>query len=116
MRACTSVSLTKEFKLIDTGFPDFLFATGFFGAWKALGSAGKILLPWTPEDVIAQIKRLGELIDEVRPDLVICDPLYLIGRDACRWKDQKTVILSPNTVKEHVAHVQGAKALWMWGG
>jgi hypothetical protein len=78
--------------------------------------APDILMPWSAEEFVEQVGRIGELIDEIKPDLVVCDPLYLIGRDACRWKNAKTVILSPNTVKEHVLHLQGVRALWMWGG
>lgn len=89
---------------------------GFVGAWKSFTNFGTILIPWTPDEMADQISQVEQLIETVQPDLVVVDPLYLPARDACKLKDQNTVLVSPLTVKEHVAHAQGIKALWVWGG
>ena len=73
-------------------------------------------MPWEPEIAIQIIHEIANIIDEVEPDLIVCDPAFLLAREACRLRDRKYIVLSPGTVREHVAHAQGAKALWQWGG
>lgn len=69
--------------------------------------------PWRGAEYMIGYSSTVEIINAVDPDLVVVDPLFSQGVDACNSLDKKCIILSPNTFKELVLDRQpNGGALW----
>ncbi|KAL4777532.1 hypothetical protein BDW60DRAFT_213096 [Aspergillus nidulans var. acristatus] len=75
---------------------------GFFGARQAYTMLCGVMVPWTGDEYIAVYHRCIEIIKKVQPRIVVIEPLCAQAIDAVRTLGCKYVILSPNTVKDHV--------------
>ncbi|KAL4783086.1 hypothetical protein BJX76DRAFT_348860 [Aspergillus varians] len=75
---------------------------GFFGARRAYTKLCDFVAPWTGDEYIAAYRRCIEIIEQAKPSIVVVEPLLAQGIDACRKLGCKYVLLSPNTVKDHV--------------
>ncbi|KAL4918150.1 hypothetical protein BDW62DRAFT_210643 [Aspergillus aurantiobrunneus] len=75
---------------------------GFLGALQAYNKLCDYAAPWNGDEYIAVFHRCIEIIEEVKPTIVIVDPLLAQAIDACRKLGCKYVLLSPNTAKDHV--------------
>lgn len=103
----------KEVAPPGTEFLD-LHAPGMAGALVAYDNVlPATFAPWHGTDYMIGYSSTLEIIKETSPDLVIIDPLFSQGVDACNSIGQKCMILSPNTLKELVLDRQpGGGALW----
>ncbi|KAL2848801.1 hypothetical protein BJY01DRAFT_233777 [Aspergillus pseudoustus] len=75
---------------------------GFYGAIRSYSFLIEAMVPWDPSQYIATYRSCVEIIQNLQPSIVAVDPLFAQGLDACRALQCKYVILSPNTLKEHV--------------
>ncbi|KAK0645433.1 hypothetical protein B0T16DRAFT_411164 [Cercophora newfieldiana] len=66
----------------------------------------KVLAPWDEAKYFPIFDSCCKLIEEVKPCLVVLDPLLGAAYDACVFLGQRHVILSPNTFKDHVTGAQ----------
>ncbi|KAI4847747.1 UDP-glucoronosyl and UDP-glucosyl transferase family protein [Aureobasidium sp. EXF-8845] len=91
-----------------------LHAPGMAGALIAYdGVLPATFAPWHGTEYMIGYSSTTEIIDETSPELVIIDPLFSQGVDACNAIGQKYMILSPNTLKELVLDRQpSGGALW----
>ncbi|KAL2832900.1 hypothetical protein BDW59DRAFT_180514 [Aspergillus cavernicola] len=75
---------------------------GFFGALDAYGKLMDCMVPWTEDEYMATYYSCVNIIQKLQPSIVVVDPLFAQGIDACRNLKCSHVILSPNTLKDHV--------------
>ena len=54
-----------------------------------------ILFPWAPAEYLRITQEVAHLLEDIKPDLVLIDPLFGFGVDACRAKGIRAVTLSP---------------------
>jgi hypothetical protein len=103
----------KEAAPPGTEFLD-LHVPGMAGALIAYdGVLPATFAPWHGTEYMIGYSSTTEIIDETSPEMVIIDPLFSQGIDACNAIGQKYMILSPNTLKELVLDRQpSGGALW----
>ncbi|KAL4807393.1 hypothetical protein BDV18DRAFT_151993 [Aspergillus unguis] len=75
---------------------------GVFGAPPAYDMLFNFLAVWSGDEYIAVYNKCIELIEQVRPSIVVVEPVFAQGIDACRMLNCKYAVLSPNTAKDHV--------------
>lgn len=74
---------------------------GFRGATKAYNDFVPMLMnPWNGPQFVAIHRHCVEMIKKVRPVVVVLDPLFVIGLDACRSLKWPHILLTPNTAKD----------------
>ncbi|KAI4716246.1 UDP-glucoronosyl and UDP-glucosyl transferase family protein [Aureobasidium sp. EXF-10727] len=103
----------KESAPPGTEFLD-LHAPGMNGALFAYDNVlPATFAPWHGTQYMIGYSSTVETINETAPELVVVDPLFSQGVDACNAIGQKCMILSPNTLKELVLDRQpSGGALW----
>ncbi|KAH0156705.1 glycosyltransferase family 1 protein, partial [Aureobasidium melanogenum] len=103
----------KEVAPPGTEFLD-LHAPGISGALYAYDHVlPSTFAPWHGARYMIGYSSTLETINEIRPEMVLIDPLFSQGIDACNAIGQKYIILSPNTLKELVLDRQpSGGALW----
>uniref|UniRef100_A0A8H7K1P1 UDP-glucoronosyl and UDP-glucosyl transferase family protein n=1 Tax=Bionectria ochroleuca TaxID=29856 RepID=A0A8H7K1P1_BIOOC len=81
----------------------------------------KAFLCWTAEEFASIYKSVDATIDHVKPDIVLVDTIFTPAITAARdirangSKDYKLAILSPNSLKDFVHHLEpGLAAFWKW--
>lgn len=81
----------------------------------------KALICWSSDEFKAIYETVRELIDELEPDLVLVDMIFSPGLTAARHlrgrtsKAYKLAVLSPNSLKDYVAHLEpGTAMFWKW--
>jgi hypothetical protein len=73
------------------------------------------VLGWKPEEYMRSYRSCLEILNEVRPVVVVADPLLHLGLDAARSIDMRIVILWPVPLKDIVITVQPkAGILWKY--
>jgi UDP:flavonoid glycosyltransferase YjiC (YdhE family) len=74
-----------------------------------------LMAPWENEDYLDLYDNCVSLIQELRPDAVVVDPLLGPAIDACSTHHKKYIVLSPGTFKDHVINLQPrAEVLWKY--
>ncbi|KAI1809728.1 glycosyltransferase family 1 protein [Poronia punctata] len=91
-------------------------APGVQGAMQSYRTILQALMaPWEDETYLGLYDRCVELIEELRPDAVIVDPLLGPALDACSTHHKRYVVLSPGTFKDHVINLQPRlEVLWKY--
>ncbi|KAL5361076.1 hypothetical protein BJX96DRAFT_175896 [Aspergillus floccosus] len=87
---------------------------GFSGALKVLSVLPQMIIPWDGAEYMAIYHGFVDIIEELRPVIVVLDPFLPHARDACRMTRQdRVVLLSPNTVKDLVVQPR-LENLWKY--
>lgn len=89
---------------------------GFRGAIEAYNKVlPATFASWNGSEYMIGYSSCVEIIENVNPDILVVDPLFSQGIDACQALSRKFIILSPNTFKDHAIREQpkGA-ALWKY--
>ncbi|RTE80222.1 hypothetical protein BHE90_005295 [Fusarium euwallaceae] len=95
------------------------------GLWSAPQTIRFIMtwafLCWTAEEFTAIFNKICTLIETIQPDIVLIDPIFSPGITAGKHmkshvsKEFTLTILSPNSMKDYVHHVQPRGApFWKW--
>ena len=95
------------------------------GFWNTPSSARFILtkglICWSPEEFAAIFHTICDLIKDISPDLIIIDQILAPGLTAAKHMKEivstpfKIAILSPNSLKDYVHHLEPrAAVLWKW--
>lgn len=94
----------KESILLKYGFN--IFGTHDVGFWGALKAYKTVLhtmaVPWNGFEYVEGHDSCVEIIEKVRPGIIVVDSLLNQAKDACHTSRRQFVILSPNTFKENV--------------
>ncbi|KAI8936459.1 hypothetical protein NX059_006865 [Plenodomus lindquistii] len=97
---------------------DFLprHAPGVKGAVRAYQEClPYVLAPWTPDEYKPTLHSCKELTQKLDPEVVIVDPLFGQGADACMNLGRRYMFLSAGTFKDHVVQEQPYKGiLWKY--
>lgn len=72
-------------------------------------------MPWEPAEFVDMYAQNVALLQEVAPDLVVVDPLYIPGITATQQLKMKWTVLAPNTIKDFAAvHQPRGAGLWKY--
>ena len=88
---------------------------GVWGAIESYGGIQNIVAPWNGPDYMRGYYRCLELFKTLDPIVVVVDPVYSQGLDACRQDSRKHIVLSPTSLKETAIHQQPRLAfIWKY--
>lgn len=69
--------------------------------------------PWTPPEYVEVLRSCLEILEEVKPDLVVLDNAFSPGVTAAYHLGFRFLLLAPNTIKDFAASVQPwGQAFW----
>lgn len=86
--------------------PDISHRPGLAGTHDACNIINISVLGWTPDEYILSYRSCLEILKDVRPVVVVADPLLHLGLDAARSVDSRIAILWPVPLKDVVITVQ----------
>jgi hypothetical protein len=86
---------------------------GVKGATQGFQKVATAMRNWRPSEYQKAYKSCLEMIDELRPDVVVVDPLLYVGLDACRAAKARVAVLWPVPLKDMVVAIQ-PKAGMLW--
>ncbi len=88
---------------------------GIQGTIKSYNEIQNVVAPWDGPEYIEGYNRCLELFETLQPAMVVVDPLYSQGLDACWRTARKHIVLSPTSLKEVAINVQPRLAfLWKY--
>lgn len=72
-------------------------------------------IPWNSAEFVNMYAQNVALIQKITPDLVVVDPVYMIGLTAAQQLKVNWTVLAPNTVKDFAAvHQPRGAGLWKY--
>lgn len=94
--------------LADSGLPYLpQHAPGSQGAVESYRNGlQRVVAPWDPEGYAPIYRACLDLISKLIPALVVVEPLFGPGQDACNVLEQRYLVLSPATFKDHLVQAQ----------
>ncbi|OJI99004.1 hypothetical protein ASPVEDRAFT_97195, partial [Aspergillus versicolor CBS 583.65] len=94
--------------LADSGLPYLpQHAPGRQGAVESYRNGlQRVVAPWEPEGYAPIYRACLDLISKLSPALVVVEPLFGPGQDACNVLEQRYLVLSPATFKDHLVQAQ----------
>ncbi|KFY31374.1 hypothetical protein V494_07963, partial [Pseudogymnoascus sp. VKM F-4513 (FW-928)] len=88
---------------------------GFWGALQSYKRMGIFAASWPGEMHLEIYAAVKGLIRDIEPSLVVLDPVFIPGVEACRDLKAKYVMLSPNAMKDVLAQQQpNGQMLWKY--
>ncbi len=88
---------------------------GVRGAIESYGEIQNVVAPWNGHEYIQGYNCCLELFKTLDPVVVLVDPVYSQGLDACRRASRKHVVLTPTSLKETAIHQQPRQAfIWKY--
>lgn len=88
---------------------------GVAGAVKAYSNIATFAAGWTGEEHLKLYAAIAGYVKEIGPKIVVLDPVFIPGVEACRDLKVKYVMLSPNSLKDVLAAQQPWGAmLWKY--
>ncbi|KAF3006326.1 hypothetical protein E8E14_002405 [Neopestalotiopsis sp. 37M] len=82
---------------------------------RVLLAVPEVISPWKPAEFTVVCEEVERIVDEVRPDLTLVEPLFSPGLTICLHRGVKWMVLAPNTIKDFAVPVQPAlAALWKY--
>lgn len=94
-------SMTEAFGLLGVE-GGLLHRPGARGALDGVSKAPYVLVPWSDMDYIGYYEACVELIKVLEPDLIVLDPVFSPGIDACIAVGREFAVLSPNSFREQL--------------
>ncbi|KAL2139236.1 hypothetical protein VTI28DRAFT_5468 [Corynascus sepedonium] len=75
----------------------------------------KVTLPWTGPEFVQIMRSVAGIVEEVQPDITAVDPAFAPALTVLRHLGVKSVILTPNTIKDFAMPLQpNAEPLWKY--
>ncbi|KAJ5692625.1 hypothetical protein N7462_002048 [Penicillium macrosclerotiorum] len=88
---------------------------GIKGAVEGLNKVATAMKNWRPSEYENAYRSCLEILENVRPDIVVVDPILHVGLDACRTAKSRVVVLWPVPLKDVVITIQPkAGILWKY--
>jgi hypothetical protein len=85
---------------------------GVAGAIQSYRSIAQFAAAWSGEEHLRLYAAAASIIKDIDPTLVVLDPVFVPGIEACRHLEIKYVILSPNAMKDVLAQQQPRGAMF----
>ena len=82
------------------GFP--MHSPGLHGAADAFEKLPQMIAGLGGPEYVRTYESIVAIIKEIQPEIITVDPLFGQAADACRTLDRDFIVLSPNTLREHV--------------
>ncbi|KAJ5153391.1 uncharacterized protein N7482_009869 [Penicillium canariense] len=79
---------------------------GVKGATQGFQKVATAIRNWRPSEYHIAYQSCLAMIDKVRPDIVVVDPILHVGLDACRTAKARVVVLWPVPLKDVVITIQ----------
>jgi hypothetical protein len=78
-----------------------------------------IMMPWRPNEFMEIYRDCELILDKVRPDITVVDPLFSPGLTLCQDRQRQNglnwIVLAPNTIKDFAIPLQPRLAmLWKY--
>lgn len=74
-----------------------------------------IMLPWQPHEFGAIYLEAERILNQVKPNTTVVDPLFTPGLTLCHHLDINWIVLAPNTIKDFAVPLQpGLAMLWKY--
>ncbi|KAJ3543981.1 hypothetical protein NM208_g3289 [Fusarium decemcellulare] len=87
----------------------------FFNAAHTILKIDGIMQPWSPEEFADLYQQTISVLDDVKPDLTVVEPLFTPALTACNHLGINWIVLSPNTIKDFAIPLQPRLApLWKY--
>lgn len=80
----------------------WIHGPGTKGSIHGFSKAVDVLVPWPDMEYIGSYNTCADIIRFVKPDLIVLDPVFSPGVDACNSIGEEFVVLSPNSFREHL--------------
>ncbi|OOQ81693.1 hypothetical protein PEBR_42778 [Penicillium brasilianum] len=88
---------------------------GVKGATQGFRKVATAMKNWRPSEYHKAYKSCIAMIDKLRPDIVVIDPILHVGLDACRSAKARVAILWPVPLKDVIIAIQPkAGILWKY--
>ncbi|KAH8816711.1 hypothetical protein F5884DRAFT_853146 [Xylogone sp. PMI_703] len=88
---------------------------GLRNSAKCVSVIPAIMLPWRPEEFTAIYREAERVLEEVKPDLTVVEPLFTPGLTMCHHLKIDWMVLAPNTIKDFAVPLQpGLAMLWKY--
>jgi hypothetical protein len=98
----------------DHNLDDLLVPAGIAGALSMQKTVAALACIWKPEEFIRGYQSCKEIINRVRPDIIVVEGFLAQAVDACNSLKKNFVMLSPNTYRELLASQQ-SQTHQIWG-
>ena len=79
---------------------------GVKGAIRSYNRLPEVFVAWDGPDYIQGFESCMEVVDSIDPTVIVIDPLFRQGIDACKRLERKYTILTPGSVKDLIAPIQ----------
>lgn len=99
-------------EIVPRTMPSICHRPGLAGILDACNIINISVLGWTPDEYILSYRSCLEILRDVRPVVVVADPLLHLGLDAAHSVDSRIVILWPVPLKDVVATAQPRAAVF----
>lgn len=93
-------------EIVTRTIPDICHRPGLAGTRDACNLINISVLGWKPEEYILSYRSCLEILKDVRPVVVVADPLLHLGLDAARSIESRIAMLWPVPLKDIVVTVQ----------
>ncbi|KAH8898630.1 UDP-Glycosyltransferase/glycogen phosphorylase [Thozetella sp. PMI_491] len=88
---------------------------GLLNSAKCVSLIPSVMLPWRPAEFTAIYHESERVLEEVKPDLIVLEPLFTPGLTLCHHMKLKWMVLAPNTLKDFALPLQpGLAMLWKY--
>ncbi|KFX94668.1 hypothetical protein O988_06165 [Pseudogymnoascus sp. VKM F-3808] len=111
----TPVTDALEARFKTAFYKTMMHPPGFSGALQSYKLMGNFATGWPGEMHLQIYAATAGFIKDINPLLVVLDPVFVPGIEACRDLKMKPVMLSPNAMKDILAQQQPrGKMLWKY--
>lgn len=87
----------------------------FFNAARTILCIEGIMQPWRSEEFVDLYQQSLYILNNVKPDLTVVEPLFTPGLTLCNHLGINWIVLAPNTIKDFAVPLQPRlAALWRY--
>ncbi|KAL6824720.1 UDP-Glycosyltransferase/glycogen phosphorylase [Trichoderma sp. SZMC 28015] len=87
----------------------------FFNAARTILCIEGIMQPWSSEEFVDLYQQSLHILNNVKPDLTVVEPLFTPGLTLCNHLGINWIVLAPNTIKDFAVPLQPRlAALWKY--
>ncbi|KAK6211999.1 hypothetical protein LQW54_005527 [Pestalotiopsis sp. IQ-011] len=93
----------------------FDLTPSLYNTARVIWAFPEVMSPWEPAEFVGLCEEVERIIDEVRPDLTVVEPMFNPGLTICHHRRMEWMVLTPNTIKDFGVRMQpGLAVLWKY--